>query len=231
MSAASERNKALVRGLTEHLMERKKLLIALVLVSCGWMIERQAPETREFVEGVVPIGLAELSAQIRDGVLGEKDVDGSTVHLPGKAVDFPYREYRSFSVADWAPHENTWPPLGSLIKDDPAMDRYLRLPPEARKDDILLQGGGVSEWYSEYTAFGKLLPFYCDFIIHLQEDGPGQTRVEVLEYNPRVKFGKRFVIGHGGPAFVTDAKLVSPTTKDRVEMLERIRTLKRPPVP
>lgn len=221
-------------------MKRKTLLVALGFAAClsscwwmnsitsaGWMIERKATETRDFVESTVPLGRAEVSSRIRDGVLGEKHLEGSTVHLPGKPINFPYREHRSFGVADWSAHENTWPPITSFYTEDPAMDRFLRLPPEAKKDDILLQGGGGEQWYSEYVASGKSLPFHCDFIIHLQEDGPTQTRIEVLEYNPRVKFGKAFHMTHVGPVFATEDHLVAPTTKDRVEMLERIQAIAR----
>ncbi len=209
-------------------MERKELLIALLplLFSCGGEVERQAAETRDFVEGVVPLSLADVSAKIRDGALGEKLVDRATVRLPGRSLVTPHLEYRSFSLGNFVPtDENTWPPPSRNSKDDPAMDRYRRLSAEARKHDIFLNG--AMEWYSEYTASGKPLPFHCDFIIHLRDDGPTRTKVEVLEYNPRVRFGTRFVIGHGAPAFVADSKLVPPTTKDRVEMLQRVQSLAR----
>src|SRR5205823_2033208 len=139
-------------------------------------------------------------------------------HLPGKAIG-RHLDYREFAVGRSVPEE----PLRDLSKDDPAMDRYLRLPPEARSNDLELGGG--AEWYSEYTANGKPVPFSCGFIIHLQELGPEQTRVEVLEVDPRIRFGETFVVGHGEAGFVPDSKLVPPTTRDRVEMLERIQTL------
>jgi hypothetical protein len=70
------------------------------------------------------------------------------------------------------------------------------------------------------------LLFDCSFIVHLQEDGPGKTRVEVLEFNPRVRFGVIPGIGHGGvPGLVPNTRLVPPTTSDRVEMLGRIQML------
>lgn len=204
------------------MLKRKKLLIAVapLFFACGAKIERQAIETRDFVEGDIPIGVAEVSAQIRDGVLGEKFVDGSTVHLPGKPIEPAYSEYRSFSVGVAWDDKN----LRDSSKDDPAMDRYLRLPSEARKDDVYLFGGGT-HWYSEYAANDKPVPFNCNFIVHLQEDGPGQTRVEVLEFNPRVRFGKVLRRVHVGFGYVVNTILVSPTTRDRVEMLERIQTL------
>lgn len=208
------------------MLKRKRLLIAVALLffACGAKIERQAIERRDFVEGVIPISAAEVSAQIRDGVLGDKiGTLSATVHLPGKPIGTPQLEDRVFSVGVVWDDKN----LRDSSKDDPAMDRYLRLPSEARKHDVYLFGGG-NLWYSEYTAKGEPLPFNCNFIIHLQEDGPGRTRVEVLEFQPRVLFGKRFEIGHGGAiGFVTDAVLVPPTTRDRVEMLERIQTLSR----
>jgi hypothetical protein len=210
------------------LKSRKKRMAACALLSlfacCAAQIERKGIETRDFVEGVIPLSLQEVSSQIRDGVLGERfPAARSTVHLPGKLSSADNPDYREFSVFDSVPPDNI---LRENSRDDPAMERYLHLSSDARKNDISLINVG-SEWFSEYTANSKPVPFTCGFIIHLQEDGPAQTRVEVLEYDPRVRFGKVFVVGHAEAGFVRDAKLVPPTTRDRVEMLVRIQTLTR----
>jgi hypothetical protein len=203
--------------------------IAASAMSCGAKIDRQATESKDFVEGIVAKSLSEVSAQIRDGALGDKvGTSPATVRLPAPPNSYIYGmpsmtlKYRIFSIAGPWDGSN----LRMASKEDPAMDRYLRLPPEARKNDIFLANATIgSYWHSEYVSRGEPLPFYCSFVLHLQEDGPTQTKVEVLEYNPRVASGKHFVVGHGTIGFVADAVLVPPTTRDRVEMLHRIQML------
>ena len=183
-------------------------------------------QTKDFVEGFVPMSVSELSAQIRNGALGEKFAEGSSLHLAGKPAEYPFLKYKTFSVGDIGP-ARTDDNLRKNSKDDAAMDRYLHLPAAARKEDIFLTNTTAgSYWYSEYKRFGRPLPFRCDFIVHLEEESPGQTRVEVLEYNPLVRLGRVPGWGHGGaPGFIADERLVPPTTSDRVEILERIETL------
>ncbi|HEV2844276.1 MAG TPA: hypothetical protein VG477_05475, partial [Thermoanaerobaculia bacterium] len=120
-------------------------------------------------------------------------------------------------------------PEDALIRantvDDPAIRRYLELPLERRKHDLFLYRPLDVFWFSEYQVRGKPAPFTCHFILHLEPDGPGRTRLEVLEYRPMVKAGRKFgLVPHSvGPGSMSDLRLVPPTTRDRVELLERIR--------
>ncbi len=125
-----------------------------------------------------------------------------------------------------------------LVKDDasardpsadnlnnPEVERYLALPSERRREDIFLENLGASFWISEYVVDGKPAPFSCSFILHLEPDGDQRTRVVVLEYQPRVDVGSKIDLTHHGFVLVPDLQIVPPTTRDRVEVLERVQNV------
>lgn len=107
---------------------------------------------------------------------------------------------------------------------DPALLRYSALPNDARgRDMYLYEPSGDYYWYSEFRVGRKPIKFHCAFIIHLAALDARRTRVEVLEYLPMVRTGKAFhLLGHAGPGFYYDIREVSPTAKDRAELVELI---------
>jgi hypothetical protein len=105
-------------------------------------------------------------------------------------------------------------------KGNPALERFLSVPAEARNRDLYVWGVGVDYWYSEYQSGGKPVRFNTDFIVHLEPTPEGTTRVEVIEYLPVVWPGEVFrLCGRAGPTTYHDKRRVPPTTVDRAEML------------
>jgi hypothetical protein len=207
-------------------------LAALCLfASCGAAVpERQAAETRPFVEASLPGSLDEVTTALRaffnDGLTPPSRSPRPERFPAGDRL----REFLLFP-REVTPGYGFIPlPDDAMIRantrDDPSIRRYLDLPPERRRHDLFLYRPLDVYWLSEYRVRGKPAPFNCHFILHLEPDGPGKTRIEVLEYRPMVKAGRklRALAPHGaGPGFVSDLHLVPPTTRDRVELLERIR--------
>src|SRR5262249_2491193 len=114
---------------------------------------------------------------------------------------------------------------------DPAVARYVARPPEARRADLLLHHPADVFWTSEYwfrrMPWSRRRPadFTCDFVVHLGAGDAGTTRVEILEYRPRVRVGDTLASAAHGPgiARVWDQRPVPPTTGDREELLAAIR--------
>ena len=209
------------------------LAAACLLGSCGARVERQAAESRPFVETTLPGDVAAVTAALR-AFFNDGQVP------PPRRNRFPEDDKLSAFVL----YPREAPPGRGLVplpddvnlransRDDPAMARYLALPPERRKDDLFLYHPLDVFWPSEYRAGGRPAPFTCHFILHLEPDGPGRTRLEVLEFAPLVNAGRKLAPeAHGvGLGRVDDLRPVPPTTRDRIELLERIRgAVERPP--
>jgi hypothetical protein len=113
--------------------------------------------------------------------------------------------------------------LRPYSREDPALERYLAKPPERRRDDLFLYRIRDRYWLSEYESAGRPVGFTCHFILHFEEPSPGQTTIEVLEYQPTVNAGRRLGFARHGAGLgrVDDLRLVPPTTRDRVELLRR----------
>jgi hypothetical protein len=106
---------------------------------------------------------------------------------------------------------------------NPALARYAELPPEAKALDLYLHDPLDRYWASEYTIDGVPVKFRCDFIVHM-EKADGGTRVEVIEYLPRVWPRDHFqLLGNHGPGRYRDIRKVEPTVRDREEMLAAVR--------
>jgi hypothetical protein len=211
---------------------------ACLLGSCAARLERKAAETRPFVETSLPASISQVTAALRaffnDGLVPpprrNRFPESDKLHA---FVLFP-REVTSGVGMVPLPGDVD---LKANSRDDPAMDRYLGLPAEQRGDDLFLYHPLDIFWSSEYQVRGKPVPFTCHFILHLEPDGPGRTKIEVLEYEPLVDAGRKLAAEkHGvGFGFATDLRRVPPTTRDRVELLDRIeeavRTTPPPPSP
>ena len=116
-------------------------------------------------------------------------------------------------------------PIQQRLNSDgnPALARYAALPAEARALDLYLHDPLDRWWTSEYVADGSPVKFRCDFLLHL-EPADGGTRVEVVEYLPRVWPRDHFqLLGHHGPGRYRDIRRVAPTVRDREDLLAAVR--------
>ena len=108
---------------------------------------------------------------------------------------------------------------------NPALARYAALPAEAKTLDLYLHDPLDRYWTSEYAMAGEPVKFRCDFLLHL-EPVDGGTRVEVIEYLPRVWPRDHFqLLGNHGPGRYRDIRRVEPTVRDREELLAAVATL------
>jgi hypothetical protein len=113
--------------------------------------------------------------------------------------------------------------IAAATKQDPELEAYARLSSANRTNDIFLFDPLLTTWESEYQLGGRALPFHCNFIVHVAPAGNGATELSVLEYQPQVNRGGRFVIfGKEGPGTYDDIVTVPPTNKDRAALLDFI---------
>jgi hypothetical protein len=204
---------------------RLAALLASVLVSCGVAeVERRAGSTLPYVSAQLPGSKAEVAAALRAFFN-----DGMKPGAPNKFPPddrlhayelFPKEVPRGYGYVALPGDFD----LAANAAHDPALARYLALPPARRSDDLFLYRVGDVTWLSEYFVRGNPVPFTCHFILHLEAEGPRRTRVEVLEYLPQVRAGKKLAPTAHGVGFgrVEDWRVVPPTTRDRVELLHRI---------
>lgn len=102
----------------------------------------------------------------------------------------------------------------------PDLKRYGDLEPPTTPEDLYVSVTSMG-WESEYYARGKRLPFRTDFIVHVEALGPSRARIGVIENNPMVTVGERFLpIGrHIVPEFQAVRVKVAPTATERREVL------------
>lgn len=201
------------------------LAAACLLGSCGARLERPAAETRPFVEATLPGSVAQVTAALRtffnDGLTPpprpNRFPEGDKLHA---FVLYPRDAPSGLGLVPLPGDVD----LRANSENDPAMDRYLALPAERRRDDLFLYHPLDVFWPSEYQVRGKAAPFTCHFIFHLAPAGSGRTKLEVLEYAPLVYAGRKLAPEAHGLGFGRKDNLrrVPPTTRDRVELLERI---------
>ena len=108
---------------------------------------------------------------------------------------------------------------------NPGLARYAALPADAKTLDLYLHDPLDRYWTSEYELDGAPVRFRCDFLLHL-EPADGGTRVEVIEYLPKVWPRDHFLLlGRHGPGRYRDIRTVEPTVRDREELLATVRAL------
>jgi hypothetical protein len=191
-------------------------LIAFCVLSCGPMIKPMVYRVGDQT-AVVAASLPGTPEEIKT-IVGHS-------HLRTQAIapkNFGFLPQEHFEKDNLAFQD----PSGDR-RNNPEMERYLALSPELRKDDLYLDNMGDFFWKSEYHVLGIAVPFTCSFVLHLEPDGPERTRVDVLEFQPRIKVGWEFAshaFAHGPPGFVDSYRIVPPTTRDRVELLEQIQS-------
>jgi hypothetical protein len=207
MSARRPRDpKTSFYGLPPH----RVLAIVLVLgvLACGRRVQLDpdAPASRDFVDQVVSVDVDAARQSVADGLQSALADHSDFANL--KVVALSDRS---------APGQRQ---MELKAKGNPALERFLSVPAEARNRDLYVWGVGVDYWYSEYQSGGKPVRFNTDFIVHLEPTPEGTTRVEVIEYLPVVWPGEVFrLCGRAGLTTYHDKRRVPPTTVDRAEML------------
>jgi hypothetical protein len=105
---------------------------------------------------------------------------------------------------------------------DALLSAYASSAPAKRTHDIYLWSPLTTSWPSEYYSNGTQVPFYANFIVHLEKESVAATKIEVLEFSPMITLGKSLRwTSHTGPfpAFLPEIRLVSPTSSDREALL------------
>ena len=187
------------------------IVLLLGLLACGRRVhlDPNAQASRDFVDQVVSVDVDQAQQSLADGIPSA---------LAGHA-DFSKLMVVSLSDRS-APSQRQ---MEMKAKGNPALERFISVPVEARNRDLYVWGVGVDCWYSEYRSGGNPVRFNTNFIVHLEPTPQGATRVEVIEYLPVVWPGEVFrLCGRAGPNTYHDIRQVAPTTGDRIEMLNLI---------
>jgi hypothetical protein len=113
-----------------------------------------------------------------------------------------------------------------------SINRYLAIAPDRRKLDFYLYDFSDADdrqsyWASEYYVGAEPAPFRCNFLIHHEPEDSARTKVEIFEFTPRVWVGEKFTVDRHGPGRRLDIRTVSPTTSDRVELLDVLKAAVR----
>ncbi len=113
---------------------------------------------------------------------------------------------------------------------NPPLAIYAALNPDARSFDLfLLDVSGDAYWPTVLADGSRVDRFKCDFVLHLSPapapDGKPRTRIDVIEYIPRVDAGKTFGVGPHGPGPKRDIRDAAPTNQDRTTVLDAIKAV------
>lgn len=216
-------------------MDRPRLSIGrlflgtLLVLGLAFLIFSPEPRiTREgatvdFVERTVHLSVQTVHARLASGL--EREAQS-------------HRDFGgpSLMVADYG--SRGFPTLYQMrdqLGTNPGLSRYAGLGETAWKQDFSVKAGsaGYRHWFSEYLNNGQPVPFSTDFLIHLEPLGTYDTRIEVIEYAPKVIVGTKFRLcgRHLFPEVSNDTRPVAPTTKDRHEMLDLVLQVAKPGLP
>jgi hypothetical protein len=114
---------------------------------------------------------------------------------------------------DWV---TSWLDAGNFL------DPYKRISASDRAQDLLIEEPtGDRYWNSEYETAAGVVKFRCGFIVHLEQQGPRSTEVQVYEKAPEVWVGERWALLHHGIGIgrIHDIREAEPTVKDRLDLL------------
>jgi hypothetical protein len=127
---------------------------------------------------------------------------------------------------------NTWQDDWAENYADPGglLDPYRKLPAPDRGRDLLVEDPvGDVYWHSEYEAASTPVKFRCSFILHFTALAPAETRIGVFEVTPVVWVGEHWAWAKEGvfPGRFHDIRLVEPTVRDRLKVLDWIDSVVR----
>src|SRR6266849_985981 len=149
-------------------------------------LHKTAVPNVDFTEVILPVNKQTAVKKIAAISYGVAGINRG-VTLEGKFANF----WLSDSHDSISPQDDYQ--LRANSSDNPALQRYLQLSPESRRDDFYLSPQTDFYWpSSEYTYRGNPAQFMCNFIIHLEDTGNSTTKLEVIEASPDVKIGIRF---------------------------------------
>jgi hypothetical protein len=189
----------------------------------------------EFLHRMVPLLLLVAAAcdapdlETRDGAAAQPITIPLTIESARAALGTiftpPYdsppprpRRAANFARLEWYGTTHAlFPDDGELAREaakNPPLRRYLAIDPGRRNQDLLLYRSAEHYWPSIYFDRGNAVPFGCSFLLHLEPAGSGATRVTAFEYQPVVRAGSRFGIGHGDIGRYATIRPVAPTAHD-----------------
>lgn len=100
---------------------------------------------------------------------------------------------------------------------------WLKLPPAARRSDLLLLPDVDYFWPADIVADGRRPLYSTWFILHFEPLAPMLTMVHVLQINGMVRFGKRFdLLGRTGPGFYWDDRPAPPSARAARELINHL---------
>jgi hypothetical protein len=114
-------------------------------------------------------------------------------------------------------------PLAAMGHSNAALQRYAKLPMNARENDFYVWSPDTPYWHSEYRLGDKPLPFRSYFIVHLSRIDDAHTEVEVIENEPVVRLGGTASVDIHGTVRHYELREVEPTTSDREFLLSCVR--------
>lgn len=185
-------------------------LLALACACLLWMPVRQA-----WAAQPDEIVVAQSPAQVQQLVLR------ALQHLaPGGEARRRYHLALPFGAP-------LFPPDADLaLSPTPALARWLQLPVAARRHDVLIVPDADYYW----DAGGA--PFSCQFIVHVQEQGAGRTRLTVLQVQPTERHGKKLdLLGRTGPGFYLDIRPAAPAPQASADLLALLGSALAQPLP
>lgn len=120
-----------------------------------------------------------------------------------------------------------FPPDADLaLSPTPELTHWLRLPAEARRHDLLIVPDADYYWDAGGIAFS------CQFIVHLQAQGAGRTRLTVLQVQPTERHGRKFdLLGRTGPGFYLDIRPAAPAPQASADLLALLDAALAQPLP
>ena len=94
-----------------------------------------------------------------------------------------------------------------------ALTAWLRLPALQRRNDVLIVPDVDYYWYAEGRRYA------CQFIVHVQAAGDGQSQLALLQVRPTVYAGKSFkLLGRTGPGAYQDIRPAAPSAQSVAEL-------------
>ena len=126
------------------------------------------------------------------------------------------REFSEFDVRRLAASDNPW------------LQRYVEVPPEARRHDLRLQWVTDVFWPAEgYVYEGRPAKFTTNFLVHFEAVDESATAIEIFELLPTIWVGRKFGVGAHGPGRFRDYRNAEQSLGERTDLLDFIRDLIR----